>query len=99
MVTEDELHELVKNDPERAWPLVLAFVRDNPGSLTSYDLIEDFVYEHDEQFIDRIEAAALHDPVVREVVEHAHVGGFATVGPERFHLLQDRLRCRGADGR
>ena len=92
MESQDELHGLVKSDPERAWPLVLAFVQGHPDSAASQDMIEDFVYEHDMKFIYRIEAAAVDDPVVREIVEQAHVGGFATEGAEEFRRLQDRLR-------
>ena len=93
MTSQDELHDMVKSDPERAWPLALEFVRRHPELAASQDLIEDFVYEHEVKFIDWIEAAALADPVVREVVEHAHVGGFATAGSEEFGRLQARLRA------
>jgi hypothetical protein len=92
----DDLHELVKSDPERAWPMVLELLRAHPESAAAGHLIEDFVYEHDERFIDRIEAAALADPILRDIVDQAYVGGFASVGAERFHRLQDRLR-RGGD--
>ena len=92
----DDLHELVKSDPERAWPMVLALLRIHPDWVEAAHLMEDFVYEHDERFIDRIEAAALADPIVRDIVDQAYVGGFASVGAERLHRLQDRLR-RGGD--
>lgn len=74
--------------------MVLAFVRAHPGSALAQDLIEELVYEHDEQFIPRIEAAALQDPLMREVVEQAYVGGVASEGAEQFHRLQDQLRSQ-----
>jgi hypothetical protein len=93
MTPYDELHELVKSDPERAWPEVLAFIHDYPDlSAEAQDLVEDFVYEHDERFISSLESAA-EDPAMRAVIEKAYVGGFATVGAERFHALQERLRA------
>jgi hypothetical protein len=93
MTTYDELHERVKSDPERAWPEVLAFIHDHPNQAAeAQDLIEDFVYEHDERFISRIELAA-EDPGIRAVIEEAYVGGIATVGAEQFHALQERLRA------
>jgi hypothetical protein len=88
------LHALVKTDPEQAWPRVLAFVREHPELAVSQDLIEDFVYEHDLQFIARLEAAAFADRIVGSLVEQAYVGGMATEGVEQFHLLQERLRRR-----
>jgi hypothetical protein len=92
MEEHDDLHELVKSDPELAWPRVLAFVRGHPDLAAAQDLIEHLVYDHNEQFIHRIEAAALDDPVVRGVVEQAYVGGVASEGAEQFRRLQDRLR-------
>lgn len=94
----DDLHALVKSDPERAWLRVLAFVRDHPDSAAAQDLIEDLIYEHNDVFIERIEAAAREEPLVRSVVEQAYVGGFATAGAERFRRLQERLR-QGSDDR
>jgi deferrochelatase/peroxidase EfeB len=88
----ETLHELVAKDPEQAWPLVLAYIREHPDLASAQDLVEDFIYEHDNRFVDRIEAAARQEPVVRNVVEQAYVGGFATLGAERFQRLQERLR-------
>jgi hypothetical protein len=84
----------VKTDPEKAWPQVLAFVREHPELAMSQDLIEDFIYEHDVQFIARLDAAAVADPIFGSLVEQAYVGGMATEGVEQFHLLQERLRRR-----
>jgi hypothetical protein len=40
---DDDLHPLVKSDPERAWPIVLAFVRTHPELASAQDLVEDLV--------------------------------------------------------
>lgn len=88
----EALHALVKTDPEAAWPHVIGFLRQHPERGEAQDLIEDFVYEHDDRFIGLIEAAALADANVRSVVEQAYVSGFATRGAEEFHRLQDKLR-------
>jgi len=76
----------------RAWPRVLTFVREHPESAKSTDHLEDFFYEHDTQFIARIEGAALANPIVRSLVEQCHISGFATEGAEQFHRLQKRIR-------
>jgi len=89
----ETLHELVKTDPEAAWPRVVAFIQEHPEKAEGVDLLEDFVYEHDDRFVGRIEEAALADSRVREVVDQAHVGGFATIGAEEFHNIQERLKA------
>lgn len=55
-------------------------------------VLEDMVYEHDDRFAGRIEEAALADSRVREVVEQAHVGGFATSGAEEFTASRNASR-------
>jgi hypothetical protein len=92
MQESDELHELITSDPELAWPRVLAFVREHPGTAEAQDFVEDLVYEHDMQFIERLEAEAFVDPALRSVIEQAYVGGVATEGAEQFNRLQERLR-------
>ncbi|MEK6720474.1 MAG: hypothetical protein AABZ33_07355 [Chloroflexota bacterium] len=93
----DDLHALVETDPEKAWPLVLDFIRDQPNSAAGLDFLEDFVYEHDERFISRIEAAAMADPVIYHFVDQAYVGGVATARADAFYRLQQRLRARQDD--
>ncbi len=99
IISLERLHSLVRSDPDRAWPIFLRFAKQNRGGF-AIDLLEDFVYEHDEAFIDRIEAAALQDVAIRNLVEQAHIGGIATIGAERFNLLQRRLQedARPPDG-
>ena len=86
----DPLFELVRADPETAWPLVLAYAKAHPEDASA--LIEEFIYEHDDRYVDRLEGAARADPVIRELIAMAYVGGFTTVGADRFHALQARLR-------
>ncbi len=90
----DEIHELIKSDPERAWPEVLRFVHRHSSSSEAQDLIQDLVYEWDTRFLDRLEAPALSDQLVAEVIDQSYVGGFATEGCEQFRQLQERLRRR-----
>jgi hypothetical protein len=85
------LRELIHSDPDRVWPLVLEFARMNPDGRS---LIEEFVYEHDERFIGRLEQAAMDDPVIRGILEEAYVGGVASPGTEQVHELQERLRSQ-----
>jgi hypothetical protein len=87
----DDLHELVKTDPEAAWPQVVELLRIGEDPARAQDLLEDFVYEHDDRFIDRIADAAASEPVIRSVVQEAYVGGVATRGAEASHELQQRL--------
>lgn len=47
-----------RRSPEIAWPLVLAFAQIPTNAGDAIDLMEDFVYKHDEAFIDRLEATA-----------------------------------------
>lgn len=91
MLSLNPLRALVRTDPEAAWPQVLAFVREHPELAASQNLIEDLVYEHDDQFITRLEEAALADPSVRDVVVQAYVGGTASEGEGQFRRLQERL--------
>lgn len=81
----ESLHRRVRTDPDAAWPRVLAFIGANRDTAEAQDLIEDYVYEHDDRFIDHIEAAALADSTVRGVVLQAYVGGFAP--PERSRSI------------
>lgn len=92
VVSLGDLHELVRTDPDTAWPMVLAYIRNHPASAAAIDLIEDLVYEHNDRFISRIEAAALTQEAVRFVVEQAYVGGITTEGADKFGALQERLR-------
>jgi hypothetical protein len=86
----DPLFELVRSDPETAWPLVISYAKEHPGDGRSSSLIEEFIYQHDDRFVDWMELAARDDWLIRELIAQAYVGGIA--GGERFHELQAHLR-------
>jgi hypothetical protein len=89
----DELTvDLVRSDPERAWPLVVQFASEHPEDASATSLLEEFIYEHDDRYIDRMEEAARAHPMVKELIAQAYVGGIAGSGIEEFHRLQGRLR-------
>ncbi len=83
---------MVRSDPDRAWPLVVAFVLEHPEDAHASALLEEFIYEHGDQFIDRMAEAARTHPMVKELIAQAYVGGIAGAGIEEFHRLQQRLR-------
>jgi hypothetical protein len=85
----DSLLELVRSDPEAAWPLVIAYTKEHPEDGYSSALIEEFVYSHDDRFVDRMEFIAGEDLTIRELIAQAYVGGIA--GGKRFNELQARL--------
>jgi hypothetical protein len=74
------IHGRLQRDPEEAWPDVVDFVRKHPASLDANDLVEDLMFEHGEQFIDRIEDLARTDAGFRSTVERTHLGGIAGPG-------------------
>jgi hypothetical protein len=88
----NQIHEMIKSDPERALPEVLSFVHRYSSTSEAQDLIQDLVYEWDTRFLDRLEAAALNDQLIADAIDQSYVGGFATEGAEQFQQLQDRLR-------
>lgn len=40
---DDELYELVKTDPERAWPALLSYVNEHPEAAPAQGMIEEWV--------------------------------------------------------
>ena len=93
-----QLHKAMRLDPETGWPDLRARLcqRGPRDELLLLDLVEDLMFSHADQFIDRIEQAADECPQARQVIAHAHVGGLAaTPALERFWDLQQRL---GGDG-
>ncbi len=88
------IHDLVITDPESVWDRLRAFLcsyrreRDGEG----VDLIEDLMFWHPDDFIDRLEVLVNECPGVAALVAEAHVGGVGvTPGLERFYAVQDRL--------
>ena len=88
----DALYDLLLSDPERAWPEILQFVHSNPRSISAERLVEGLIYEYNDRFIDRLETVADQDPVIREVIERASVGGEATKGAVEFWRLKIKIR-------
>lgn len=84
--------ELVRSDPDRAWPLVVRFANEHPEDGHASSLLEAFVYEHDDRFMGRMEEAARTHPMVKELIAQVYVGGMDIHGIEEFHRLQRRLR-------
>lgn len=88
------LHRAMRLDPEAGWPDLRARLcqRGPRDELFLFDLVEDLISSHADQFIARIEELADECPLARQVIAHAHVGGLASsAGLERFWELQQRL--------
>lgn len=89
-----QIHSAIRSDPEAGWDelrtrLCESGVRDE---MFLMDLVEDLMFWHADQFIDRLERLAEECPQARQSIEHAHVGGLAsTPALERFWSLQERL--------
>ena len=89
----DPLMELVRSDPEHAWPLVLAYAEEHPEDAgRTSALIEEFIYEHGDRLLDRMASAAAESSILRDLIASAYVGGVASRGAEEFHRLQARLQ-------
>ena len=86
------IHAMVHRDPERAWPDILGFIERNPGSMEATMLLEDVMLEHGDSFIDRIEALALSNATIREIVAGTHLGGHAGPAIDRLEDLQAEIR-------
>lgn len=92
----DLIHEAVRLNPESVWEQVRRFLcaRALIGQDVSerLDLIEDLMFWHSDEFIDRLERLVEECPWIAEIVVDAHVGGRAeTNGLTRFYQLQERL--------
>jgi hypothetical protein len=65
LAAAEELNQLVRVNPERAWPLIKEAVRLSPNdrvlAFVAAGPLEDLIRLHARQFIDRIEAAASSD--------------------------------------
>jgi hypothetical protein len=95
----DQIHEAVRLDPESVWDRLRLFLcasatgpSGDAEALQRADLIEDLMFWHAEEFIDRLEKLVEECPALHPDVVMAHVGGRA-VGPglERFYALQESL--------
>ncbi len=88
----DSVHGLVINDPESVRDRLRAFLwsyRPEPNA-EAVDLIEDLMFWHPDEFIDRLESVTHDCANVRKLVAEAHVGGRAvTPGLGRCYTLQE----------
>jgi hypothetical protein len=88
------LHRAIRLYPEAGWgELRAGLCGQGPWDQDFLmDLVEDLMFSHAEQFIDRLERLAEDCPEARETIAHAYVGGLAsTPALERFWSLQERL--------
>lgn len=85
------IHSALRAEPESVWPELLVYIGGRPGEITSIELLEDLVFDHGDDFIDRIEVAALADLSIAETVLACHVGGSASTASERLARLQSTL--------
>ncbi len=95
---ERRLHRGVRLAPETVWTEVRAKLCDpSPRDHELLvDLVEDLMYRHADEFIDRLEAVADECPASHELLTTPHLGGIATTeAAERFWNLQDRLHQMG----
>ena len=93
----EELMELVWDDPERAWPIILAILERDPPiwilPVLAAGPLEDLLRAHGPRFIDRVEQEALAN-------ERFRYGVLAHVYPIACHPQEvaDRVRAlRGGE--
>ena len=86
----DELDDLVREEPERAWPIILLIIARAPSDLflaiVAAGPLENLLCEHGINFIERVEQEAACDPRFRHGL--AGVWGSSSMPLE----LQERLR-------
>ena len=88
------LHRAIRLDPDAGWDELRTRLCERGARDEAFltDLVEDLMFRHADQFIDRLERLAEECPQARETIALAHVGGVAsTAAFERFWSLQDRL--------
>jgi uncharacterized protein DUF6869 len=68
----ERLYELVRDEPEHAWPVIGEIRKIDASDAMLANLaagpVEDFLVHHGGQFIERIEALAKNDPVFRKML-------------------------------
>jgi hypothetical protein len=68
----ERLYELVRDEPEIAWPVIQEIYRiDASDAMLAYlaaGPVEDLLVHHGGEFIDRIESLAKSDPVFRKML-------------------------------
>ncbi len=90
-----ELDDIVREEPERAWPMILSLIgasrSDQFLAILAAGPLENLLCEHGEAFIERVEQLAARDPHFRHAL--AGVWGWSRM-PE---VLQSRLRTAVGD--
>lgn len=72
----EQLDELIYDDPEGAWPVLLSLigeVDERDGQMLDFigaGPLEDFVVKHGTRFIDRIDAEAYSRPIFRQCLSY-----------------------------
>ena len=93
----DELDRLSRDEPERAWPLILSIIVGSPSDqflgIVAASPLEDLLCEHGPGFIARVEREARTDPHFRHAL--AGVWGWSRM-PED---IQQRIRTAVGDER
>lgn len=96
----DQLADIVRNEPERAWPLMMALLHAVDDDLVNYvgaGPLEDIIRYHGAGIVDRVEAAARDDERFRRAVLEINLARghlppevearFLAAFGERFQLL------------
>ena len=88
------LDNLVRDEPEAAWPVVLELVRrarqDDVLAYIAAGPLEDLLCRHPHAFIDRVEALGRRDPHFRRAL--SGVWGFSTMPADVWNRLEVLLK-------
>src|SRR5437868_1646945 len=80
----DELDDVVREEPERAWPIILSLIRPSPSNrflaIVAAGPLENLLCDHGAAFIDRVEHLAEQDRHFRHAL--AGVWGWSSMSPE-----------------
>ena len=91
----DELDDLVRGEPERAWPIILSLIHASDSdqflAIVAAGPLENLVCEHGPAFIERVERLSAQDGQFRHAL--AGVWGWSRMSAE----LQERLRAAVRD--
>jgi uncharacterized protein DUF6869 len=95
----EALYDLVSEDPEAAWPMILQILRlDHSPSVMenlSAGPLEDLLAKHGPAFIDRVEAEAARDPIFAKLLGGVWQNRMTDEVWARVQAARDR---RGWDG-
>ena len=93
----DELDDIVREEPERAWPIILSLIAASPSdqflAVVAAGPLENLLCDHGAAFIERAERLASSDSQFRHAL--AGVWGWSRMSQE----LQARLRVAIGDER